>query len=81
MANKKVFKHDGTTFGAHYAAQKWLRENGYSYGSSSHNGPAGIVKGNVAIAKYRHLSSADKDSMDGWLYSGRDQDAKIIFKD
>ena len=45
MAKEELFKHDGTTFGAHYAAEKWLRENGFSYGPSSHDGPAGIVKG------------------------------------
>lgn len=79
MANEKMFKHDGTTFGAKCAAEKWLRENGFSYGSSSRDGPQGIVKGDAAIAKYRNLSSADKGEMDGWLYSGRDQDARIIF--
>ncbi|MBG9991570.1 hypothetical protein [Pseudoalteromonas sp. NZS37] len=79
MANEKVFKHDGTTFGAKFTAEEWLRENGFSYGSSSHDGPQGIVKGDAYIAKYRHLSKDDKEAMDGWLYAGRDQDARIIF--
>ncbi|MFU2508672.1 hypothetical protein [Pseudoalteromonas sp. ASV78] len=26
MANEKVFKHDGTTFGAHYAAKSGLEK-------------------------------------------------------
>lgn len=76
---EKVFKADGTTFGAYYKACEWLTENGYSYGSGCITGPIGVVKGDACISKYRHLSIRDINSMDGWLHHSRDKDAKIVF--
>ncbi|MFK5949517.1 MAG: hypothetical protein QM500_12195 [Methylococcales bacterium] len=77
----KTFENDGTTFGAKYAAEAWLTENGYSYGSSDCMGPQGIVKGaGVYISKWRNMSSSEHKAMDGALRSGRDCDAVITLK-
>ena len=42
---KKEFHEEGD-FQSMYAAQHWLKENGYDYGSSSVLNPTAIMKGN-----------------------------------
>ena len=73
----KIFKSNGKTFSAYYAACGWLRENGYSCGPTSIDGPAGIVKGDVYISKWRNMSKQEQESLDGCLYSDREGDAVI----
>lgn len=78
---KKVFKNDGTAFGATYKAEKWLRDNGYSVGSSCVFSPQGVMKGDFIIAKWRNLSPKERSEMDGTLQAARDQDAVLCLKD
>jgi hypothetical protein len=77
---EKVFEADGTPFGATWAAEKWLRENGYSYGPSCIGCPQAIIKGDISIAKWRNLTSDEKRTVDGTLQAARDQRAVITLK-
>jgi len=43
---EKTFTNEGT-FQAYYAAEAWLTENGYSYGSMCSPFPTGILKGEI----------------------------------
>ncbi|MBA6068357.1 hypothetical protein [Pseudomonas mosselii] len=63
----KTFDQEGT-FQALYAAQNWLRENGYSYGSTCRDQPIGVMKGEWDIAKWRNLSRQDIAGLDGVLF-------------
>lgn len=63
---KKVFDQPGT-FQALYAAQTWLTQNGYSYGSTCVDQPVGILKGDYCIAKWRNLTRAEIAVLDGRL--------------
>lgn len=80
MAFQKIFKGDGSTFGATYEAEAWLRDNGYSYGSSCVCSPQGVLKGDYCISKWRNLSMKERSEMDGLLHAGRDQDARLVLK-
>lgn len=55
------------TFKALYLAQDWLRENGYSYGSTCRDQPIGILKGDWVIAKWRNLTAKEVAGLDGVL--------------
>ena len=46
----KTFTEPGT-FQALYAAEKWLDENGYSYGPGSAMHPTPVLKGDFMIVK------------------------------
>ena len=65
MSKEMVFKNNGDDFSGIYAAKKWLKENGYSYGSLQRNDPVGILKGDFNISKWRNLSAEDAASLDG----------------
>lgn len=60
----KTFDEKGT-FAAYNAAKKWLKENGYSYGSSCANAPTAIMKGDWCIAKWRNLTGDEIKQLDG----------------
>ena len=78
MPFTKTFQTDpDNCFGATYAAEAWLRENGYSYGPSQRGAPRAIMKGDVSIAKWKNLTGREKSFVDGRLLTGRDQDAVI----
>jgi len=53
------------TFQALYAAQKWLEQNGYSFGSTCRGSPIGILKGDFIIAKWRNLTKREIEQLDG----------------
>lgn len=57
----------GGDFQGFYAAEKWCRENGYSVGSMQRDDPIGILRGDVCIAKWRHLTKAERDALDGTI--------------
>lgn len=78
---RKTFKADGA-FGAFYAAETWLRDNGYSVGSMERDRPIGIAKGDCDISKWSNLG-ADKALLDGVIAGGskRDSDITIIIFD
>lgn len=62
----KTFSEPGT-FHALYAAQKWLAQNGYCFGSTCRGSPIGVLKGDFIIAKWRNLTKREIDQLDGEL--------------
>jgi len=57
------------TFGAVYEAERWLTEQGISYGSSQGDAPVGLMRGDVLIAKWRNLSQQERAELDGTMES------------
>ncbi|GAB0154682.1 hypothetical protein [Marinobacterium sp. BA1] len=80
MVYEKLFNGNGDEFSAKYEAEKWLRENGYSVGSSSIDGPQGVVKGDAYISKWRNMTKREQNEMDGVLYAGREGVARLLLK-
>lgn len=78
---KIVFNGNGETFSALYEAEKWLRDNGYSVGSSCIGCPTGVVKGDAYISKWRNMTAEEKDALDGTLTAGREGPATLLLKD
>jgi len=79
---KKIFKGDGSTFSAKREAEEWLKSNGYSYGSSSIDGPQGVVKGlDIYISKWRGMTNKEHKDLDGTLSAGREGNAVLLIKD
>lgn len=64
---KHTFKNTGETFSAMWAAKKWLRNNGYSYGSTdSRSSKVAIQKGEYTLPqKVHNFSRADFGRADG----------------
>lgn len=80
------FKVEGT-FQSMYAAQRWLTENNYSYGSPCkdrlHGGdlPVAIQKGEYNLPqKWMHFDKEDKELVDGIMISHdfREGDVTIV---
>lgn len=66
----KVFPPTGKTFGAFYNAEKWLSDNGYSYGSTDRGSYVPIMKGEYDIPqKYYNLSKSDIANLSGVVHS------------
>ena len=73
----EVFEIEGD-FQSHWAAERWLTENGYSYGSSCIFSPIAIVKGEYDLPqKWKNMTAKERSSVDGILESGRSGKAKI----
>jgi hypothetical protein len=64
---KKVFPHTGETFSASSAAEKWLREKGFTLGTMCSPEPRGIMKGQDDIVPKWHYLAHDK--LDGMATS------------
>ncbi|MEB0008660.1 hypothetical protein QN412_02910 [Pseudomonas sp. RTB3] len=62
----KTFSEPGT-FEALYAAQKWLTQNGYSFGPGCAMKPIPILKGDFVIAKWKNLTKGEIAGLDGKL--------------
>lgn len=60
----KTFTEQGT-FNALHAAEKWLTENGYSYGPTSCMHPVPVLKGDWSIAKWKNLTKKEIAQLDG----------------
>ena len=65
---KKVFNNKGT-FKACYAAEKFVRDQGYSFGSMCRSMPMALKKGNWNIAKWRNLTELERLDIDGHITS------------
>lgn len=61
MGDKIIFPQEGL-FQAQHAAEKWLRERGFSIGSSQAGSPRAIWHGDCYISKWRGLSPAERAS-------------------
>ncbi len=68
------------TFSALYAAQAWLRENGYSFGSLCVGMPIGILKGTWSIAKWRNLTGKEREQLDGQLTSDDFREGPVVLR-
>jgi hypothetical protein len=66
---RKILTFFGTKdFDALNSAQGWCRANGYSVGSLQAHAPIGIMRGTgLEIAKWRNLSSTDREQLDGYI--------------
>lgn len=72
------FREAGT-FESLYAAQRWLKENGYEYGSLCKNEPVGIKAGIYDLPeKYKNMDAHDKASVDGWMTSVDFRESQVI---
>lgn len=72
------------TFESMWAAEKWLHENGYSYGSPCRTQPIAIRKGKYDLPqKWKNFDEEDKELVDGVLLTSfREGPATvIIFED
>lgn len=78
---RKTFKAKDD-FEAFYAAEEYLKENGYSIGSIERNAPIGVAKGDCYISKWCNLGS-DRKFLDGVIAEGdkRNGDVTIIIFD
>lgn len=73
----KEFDLEGV-FESHWAAERWLTENGYEYGSGCVSCPIAITKGEYNLPqKWRNMTTIERNSVDGILESGRTGKAKI----
>ena len=84
MADQVItFTQDGE-FSAYYTATKWLQDHGYSYGSMCMDMPIGILKGSWCIAKWRNLSSEERQQLDGTIScinTFREAPIHVVIKD
>lgn len=72
------FENTGQTFGAMYAAERWLYENGYSYGSTDRGSYVPIVKGEYNLPqKWYNLSKSDIENLSGVIHSTDYRDGKV----
>lgn len=78
---QKVFQGNGETFSALYQAEKWLRENGYSVGPTSIDGPQGVAKGDIYIPKWRNMTRKQISKLDGTLRADREGPAWLFLKE
>lgn len=80
---EKIFKNTGSDFAAYHNACKWLEQNGFSDGTMCGDRPIGIVKGDCYIAKWRNLTSEERNMCHGTMTSKdfRNGDVVIEIKD
>jgi hypothetical protein len=62
---------DSDNFGALLRATKWLEANGYSVGVLQADAPTGILRGPFAISKWRNMSEAEREALDGIMDAPR----------
>jgi hypothetical protein len=87
ILSEQTFIKTGQTFGAMYAAQGWLKEHGYSYGSGDSNrqtggsNPVAVIKGAYGLPqKWHNFTKEDKQKCDGVMiaYDWREGDVRVI---
>lgn len=64
MSEAIVFTGEGE-FEAFNKACEWCRQNGYSYGTMQADAPTGLLRGNFEISKWRNMTKAERDALDG----------------
>jgi hypothetical protein len=75
---KKEFKVDGT-FASVRAAQSWLKDNGYSYGSMCGDMPIAIQRGEYSLPeKWRNINSRGLDLIDGMIESSDFREGSVV---
>ena len=63
-----IFEQEGD-FKALSAARAWCTKNGFGYGSLAHDMPVGLLRGDWCIAKWRNLTQAEINGLDGCMQS------------
>lgn len=66
---RKVFPHvpENGDFSAYHAAEAWLRERGFSYGSMQRGAPTAIYRGDCDVSKWRNLDEDDLSEIAGTI--------------
>ena len=64
MNFQKCFQRAGD-FESWYECQRWLKERGYSVGSTCFGSPVGVLRGDYIIAKWRNLNEKERAELDG----------------
>lgn len=79
VKQEETFNEPGD-FKSQYAAETWLKDNGYKYGSNCRGEPIAIQKGEYTLPqKWKNLNKSDKKSIDGVLITSfREGPAKVI---
>lgn len=54
-------------FTALHMATNWCVDSGYSVGSLQADAPTGILRGDVVIPKWRHMTHAERNDLDGTM--------------
>jgi hypothetical protein len=72
----KSFKVPGT-FESLYAAEKWCKDNGYSYGSLCAGMPTALFKGDCIISKWYNLSRSQQNTCDGVILSSDFREGEV----
>lgn len=79
----KIFKNDGQVFSAINEAEKWLKENGYIFGSMCVPHPIGFApaKQFSYIAKWLNIEPSERRLLTGHIESEdfRNGDCTIVF--
>lgn len=76
----KTFSVPGT-FQSYYAADKWLKENGYESGSMCRDMPIAITKGEYNLPeKYKNMTTADKKAVNGWITSNDFREGSVTIE-
>ncbi|WP_339145131.1 hypothetical protein [Pseudoalteromonas galatheae] len=79
---EKIFKGDGELHTASWEAQKWLRENGYSYGPMERDNPIAVLKGaDHDLPKWTNLPDDLKEKVDGKLHVTMKGDARLVLNE
>ena len=82
VLKKVIFENNNQSetnpFEAFYKAQKWCRDNNYSYGEMCHPQPIVLKKGYYEwIAKWKNLNKRERNSVDGVMIGRRGSDYTI----
>jgi hypothetical protein len=68
--NKVIKFSEKGTFQSLYAAQKWAKENGYSYGSLDGHNPVALISGEYNLPeKWHNINYKGKHIVDGIMLS------------
>ena len=77
----KLTFHKSGDYGAIDAAERWCREHNVSVGRHQAGAARGLLFGkDYEIQKWRNLSKAERDQLDGVLLGGRGTDIRLMMK-
>lgn len=48
-------------------AEEWCKRSGYSIGSLQADAPTGLLRGDVAISKWRNMTQKQREALDGTI--------------
>lgn len=75
----KEFQGTGS-FQAIWAAEKWLKERGYSHGSMDSDNPMGVKFGDCLIRKWTNMRVSERRQMDGTIESKDFRSGPVVVK-